>query len=408
MWQYLRFRWYAAGASAKLPRRVESGDQRSDARPATFRFGPFDLDVRSGELRKRGTIVRLPEQPFQILVVLLEHPGDVVSREEIRSKLWPGSTVVEFEHSINSAVKRLRDALRDSADKPRYIETLPRRGYKFICPVERLPGEPPRVQKPTDVIRDSVSRQDGGLTDTHSWRNAEVPPERASGRRRVLISISAALALLALFGWIVLRPKSGVDFTPKRLTANPSELPVTGAAISPDAKYVAYSDRAGIHLYVVQSGETRHLVETAGFEVSRWSPDATRIVAIRPESKWQLSWWEISIFGGAPRKSGITGALSPDGTRDAFLKRNVEGAPEIWVQSVSGENPQKLPGTPVSTPYWSPDGSRIAWIDHPRPGDYSIQTWDPKTATIKAPIGLAMIRRVGSEYDQRNGRVAFA
>lgn len=99
-------------------------------------FGPFELDVRSGELLKGRTRVRLPDQPFQILLMLLERPGDLISREEIRNKLWPGTTVVEFDHSINAAIKRLRNALRDSAGEPRYVETLPRRGYRFIGQVE--------------------------------------------------------------------------------------------------------------------------------------------------------------------------------------------------------------------------------------------------------------------------------
>ncbi len=105
--------------------------------PSTIRFGAFELDLRAAELRKNGHRIRLQEQPFQILVELLERPGQVVSREEIRNKLWPNNTVVEFDHSINAAVKRLRDALQDSPESPRYIETLARRGYRFIVPVSR-------------------------------------------------------------------------------------------------------------------------------------------------------------------------------------------------------------------------------------------------------------------------------
>src|SRR5260370_21573450 len=100
------------------------------------RFGPFELNLREGELRKEGRRIRLQEQPFQMLRMLLETPGAVVVREEIRKRLWPDDTVVEFDHSINAAVKRLRDALRDSADKPRYIETVARRGYCFVGDVD--------------------------------------------------------------------------------------------------------------------------------------------------------------------------------------------------------------------------------------------------------------------------------
>jgi Tol biopolymer transport system component/serine/threonine protein kinase/DNA-binding winged helix-turn-helix (wHTH) protein len=101
------------------------------------RFEAFELDLRAGELRKDGAKpVRLPEQPFRILTMLLEHAGEVVSREEIRKRLWPNDTIVEFEHSISAAMNRLRQALGDSADKPHYIETLARRGYRLLVPVE--------------------------------------------------------------------------------------------------------------------------------------------------------------------------------------------------------------------------------------------------------------------------------
>ena len=99
-------------------------------------FADFEVDLRSGELRqKNGKVVRLPEQPFRILLSLLDHPGEVVPREEIRKKLWPNDTVVEFEHSISAAMSRLRQALGDSGDQPRYIETLARRGYRWMVPV---------------------------------------------------------------------------------------------------------------------------------------------------------------------------------------------------------------------------------------------------------------------------------
>ena len=102
-----------------------------------FRFGPFELDVRAGELRKHGIRIKLREQPVQILLMLLEHPGEVVLREEIRLRLWPNNTIVEFDHSINAAIKKLRDALGESADEPRHVETVARRGYRFLGEVER-------------------------------------------------------------------------------------------------------------------------------------------------------------------------------------------------------------------------------------------------------------------------------
>jgi len=108
--------------------------------PRMVRFGVYEVDLRAGELRKSGVKIKLQEQPFQILALLLGRPGEVVTREEIQKKLWPADTFVDFEHSLNAAVKRLREALGDSADNPRFVETLPRRGYRFIYPVEGRPS----------------------------------------------------------------------------------------------------------------------------------------------------------------------------------------------------------------------------------------------------------------------------
>jgi DNA-binding winged helix-turn-helix (wHTH) protein len=103
------------------------------------RFGVFELDLRAGELRKNGRKLRLQEQPFQILALLLERAGDVVTREDLRQKLWPADTFVDFDHGLNTAINKLREALGDSASSPRFIETLARRGYRFIAPVQNDP-----------------------------------------------------------------------------------------------------------------------------------------------------------------------------------------------------------------------------------------------------------------------------
>src|SRR6266851_7239844 len=103
--------------------------------PQVLRFGVFQVDVRAGELRKNGVKLKLQEQPFRVLCLLLEHPGEVISRDELRNRLWPADTFVDFDHGLNAAIKRLRDALGESADTPVFIETLARRGYRFIAPV---------------------------------------------------------------------------------------------------------------------------------------------------------------------------------------------------------------------------------------------------------------------------------
>src|SRR6267143_2067370 len=109
-------------------------------RSEILRFGTFEVDVRAGELRKQGVRIKLQEQPFHVLIVLLQRPGDVVTREELRSQNWPADTFVDFDNSLNTAINKLREALGDSADNPRFIETLPRRGYRFIAPVTGVDG----------------------------------------------------------------------------------------------------------------------------------------------------------------------------------------------------------------------------------------------------------------------------
>ena len=113
-----------------------------------IRFGVFEVDLRSEELRRQGLRLRLPNQSFQVLALLLEHPGELVTREELRDKLWPADTFVDFDHGVNAAVNRLREALGDSAESPRFVETLPRRGYRFIVPVE---GNSVDYEQPTSV-----------------------------------------------------------------------------------------------------------------------------------------------------------------------------------------------------------------------------------------------------------------
>src|SRR5712671_5818041 len=108
--------------------------------PGILRFGTFEVDVRAGELRKQGVRIKLQEQPFHVLTVLLQRPGEVVTREELRNQNWPVDTFVDFDNSLNTAINKLREALGDSADNPRFIETLPRRGYRFIAPVTGVDG----------------------------------------------------------------------------------------------------------------------------------------------------------------------------------------------------------------------------------------------------------------------------
>ncbi|HEV2133572.1 MAG TPA: winged helix-turn-helix domain-containing protein [Terracidiphilus sp.] len=114
----------------------------SDPRPAPrYRFGAFEADANTGELRRQGIRIRLNTQPFQVLTMLLDRPGELLTRDEIARELWPQGTFVDYEHGLNSAINRIREALGDTASSPRFVETLARRGYRFVAPVERITAE---------------------------------------------------------------------------------------------------------------------------------------------------------------------------------------------------------------------------------------------------------------------------
>jgi eukaryotic-like serine/threonine-protein kinase len=164
-----------------------------------LRFGTFEADLRSGEVRKHGIRLKLQDQPFRVLALLLEHPGDVVTREELREKLWPADTFVDFDTGLNSAIKKLRDALGDSAEEPRYVETLPRRGYRFIAHVENGDLATPAVaEEPRTAI-------------SHSGP----APQRSNKRRLVLMAGVAAFLIVAAIAArrvLIARPAlSGTD-----------------------------------------------------------------------------------------------------------------------------------------------------------------------------------------------------
>src|SRR5258708_5099452 len=163
--------------------------------PRTWRFGVFELDASSGELRRNGTIVKLREQPARILLLLLEHAGQMVTREQLRQHLWPSDTFVDFDHSLNSAVMKLRGALGDSADKPLYIETIPKKGYRFVAPVSR-PGDTQnggalsRLPARSEMAVSNTWEQSNGSVEVRT-----ITPDEKQDRRRLL---SRKLAVLAL------------------------------------------------------------------------------------------------------------------------------------------------------------------------------------------------------------------
>jgi DNA-binding winged helix-turn-helix (wHTH) protein/Tol biopolymer transport system component len=321
----------------------------------TIRFGTFEVDPRSSELRRNGTRIRLQEQPLQILLALLEQPGEVVTREQLQKRLWPADTFVDFDHSLNAAVRRLRDALNDSAENPRFVETVARRGYRFIAPLAGKSVAPHTVPTTAVAVKGPLRRYwIGGV---------------------IVVLLLAAVSLGFHAG---LRSKQVAPAVPtvRRLTANPEEDRVTGAALSRDGKHLAFSDRNGLHLRDVDSGETQLISLPPGFDArpASWFPDGLHLLATWVAGPREpTSLWEISLVGGDPRKLADQArwpAVSPDGSQIVFVSGfeskwfGSETAPSMWVIQADGTSPRKLledAQAPFGPPVWSPDGRLIAF-----------------------------------------------
>lgn len=155
-----------------------------------FRFGVFEADRRTGELRKQGRRLSLQGQPFEILIMLLERPGELVTRSEIQERLWPDGTFVDFDHSLNTAVNKVRDALGDSAGNPRFIETLARRGYRFVAPVEAVNGEPDADSEVRrSVASNSLARdEERGIPDQPEVSGRSISKDANEWGSRILSS----------------------------------------------------------------------------------------------------------------------------------------------------------------------------------------------------------------------------
>jgi TolB-like protein/DNA-binding winged helix-turn-helix (wHTH) protein len=199
--------------------------------PHVRRFGAFEINLQSGEVRKKGMRLRLSGQPFQVLAVLLERPGEVVTREELHSKLWPADTFVDFDHGLNNAVARIREVLEDSSDTPRYVETIPRRGYRFIAPLTDLP--------PSAVLPTNSDDSRPSLKIASALSSA---PSAPSTRSRLVLNkrLLGALAFLFVLGLGLLLYRTD---TRRRASSSPIKslavLPLENLSSDPDQQYFA-------------------------------------------------------------------------------------------------------------------------------------------------------------------------
>jgi DNA-binding winged helix-turn-helix (wHTH) protein/Tol biopolymer transport system component len=324
--------------------------------PKRVRFGAFELDLKAGEVCNGPGKILLQEQPFQILVMLVEHHGQVVTRDEIIKKLWPNDTVVEFDHSIHTAVKKLRQALGDSAESPTYVETVARRGYRLLPPVEWI--------EPSPVAEGVLHRSDTG--GSQLWRFA----------------VAGVIALLVIAGIgfrsLSLPSPAKSELKQRQLTMNSSENTVTGGSISPDGQYLAYADLQGIHIKQIETGETRTVPqpeESKGRQVNwgiatNWVADGSRFIANANVPGKPSSIWVVPI-AGEPRKLRSDGAYAWAVSRGnpwvAFTANPAKVLyREMWQMKPDGEQATKLyEGDEERGFYgadWSPDGQRLSYI----------------------------------------------
>jgi Tol biopolymer transport system component/DNA-binding winged helix-turn-helix (wHTH) protein len=261
---------------------------------AVVRFGPFTLDGRTGELRNGQIRLKIPDQSISILQALLEYPGELVTREALRDRLWGPDTFVDFEAGLNAAVRRLREALNDSADTPRYVETLPRRGYRFIAPAETasasaapIPAEPALVEAPASVS----------------------PVTARTGRARLRYAVLVALGLTAIGGalWAGLRWRDAAPPAVRPVPVTRFQGLEVDPAISPDGKWVAFAwdggsgDNFDIYVQSIDGTSQMQLTKDAAADHSpAWSPDGQRIAFVRVlEGKREIL--VLPVLGGSER-----------------------------------------------------------------------------------------------------------
>jgi DNA-binding winged helix-turn-helix (wHTH) protein/Tol biopolymer transport system component len=325
-----------------------------------LRFGIFEIDPAARELRKHGLRIKLQDQPFAVLLMLLERPGQLVTKEELQQRLWPADTFVEFDKGIYNAMKRLRETLGDEAGTPRYIETLPRRGYRFIAPVNHPTGQPltPTPSTASAPLAEPKRETESGQTVSHL-----APAAKKSGAIYWLVPM-AVIILLASAILLYKRPWSHLE-TKKQivlrdLTANNR---VGSAVISPDGTQLALVDNDGVSLQQISTGDRRILYKGSDLGLISWYPDGAHLLAIGDNS---VGLWKLSTFDGKKQRllanrNVDKAALSPDGKWIVFAD-NAPG--KVWIMGSNGDNPIELTSLSKAGVFalaWSPTSRRILY-----------------------------------------------
>jgi Tol biopolymer transport system component/DNA-binding winged helix-turn-helix (wHTH) protein len=350
--------------------------------PRVLRFGLFEVDLRAHELRRGGVKLKLQEQPFEVLSLLLERPGEVVTREELRDRLWPADTFVDFDHSVNAAIKRLRDALGDSADNPRFVETLARRGYRFIAQVEN--GDGGRVANGENGYRPAAIRDRSATTS----QIGVATPEARSVSGRTLFTRIALLGLIVIVATVSIGIHSWRSRSPLASRPEMRVVPITsspGAEIqphfSPDGKEIAFISEAengrtaDLFVKLIGGDSPVRLAQDLGLgSALSWSPDGRYIAFGRCPGPSGI--WIIPALGGTERKlvdhyaygcefQGLS--WSPDGKSLTLAgKPSPDEGWSIYRFSLETHEETRLTFPPPHTvgdhiPAFSPDGSRIAF-----------------------------------------------
>src|SRR5579862_1006426 len=320
------------------------------------RFGLFEADLQTGELRKNGLKVPLQGQPFQVCAILLSRSGELVSREELRQQVWPEDTFVDFDHALNTAITKIRLALGDEADNPRFVETLPRRGYRFIAPVDK-PSSPTSELPPPH-------RPSQGLTS----------------KTRLIAGVALSLAVFSAIGsWRFARNRAEADLPPLEVVPM---VAVPGfehdPAFSPDGNQVAFalsgSEDSGIYTTIVGGEKTLRLTSSPADYSPTWSPDGRRVAFYR-DVDHGTAIYAVSALGGTEQRlySGLSSAWtnglnwSPDGKVLAIADSHGE-TNHTWISLLSLADSSTRQLTFPSGPeidYWpafSPDGSTVAFV----------------------------------------------